>query len=374
MNKKKVISTILFVLLGGIFGYYIGKVISGNIPEHLFQKFHIAMILLVFPAFFFVIAWHEAGHAVAGLSQKFDFRMYIVGLLMWEKQHDKWHFSWNKNINTAGGMVVCLPTDKINLRQKFIIYAAGGPVASLILVVISYGIYIFSIDRGNVAIILGIFSLMIAFFSFLIFIATVIPLHTGGFYTDGARILRLLQGGNKSKFDILILNIIAQSSSGVRPKMLNISELEEALSIAKQINEPFGVYLHSFLHQLSFDKGDYENAEQHLLNYIAEIEHIPAGIESMVWLDAAFFYAFAKRDIAKAKEYMAKFKPTPIIPKAQELATEAILHFLEKDLDNTLVKIEAARKELPKMIDKGVAIALEEKLTKLKSECNSLRG
>jgi hypothetical protein len=291
--------------------------------------------------------------------------MYVVGPFMWSKEQTSWRFKWNTNVNTAGGMVICMPTGSDDLNRRFSIYAAGGPVASLVLTGFSYSLFLLLPSVGLQ--LLSYFFLITALLSFLIFIVTSIPMHMGGFYTDGARILRLNRGGDKARFDILILKIITSSSGGIRPKLLSVSDLEEASALAYQLKEPFGVYLLSYFHQVAFDAGEIEKAEKYLLEYIEKADAIPAGIRNAVWLDAAFFYAIAKSDLERATFYWNQFKPTAMIPKAQVFATEAAMSYLKKNLEKTKSAIESALKELPDMLDKGVAVALEEKMLNLKS-------
>jgi hypothetical protein len=83
-------------------------------------------------------------------------------------------------------------------------------------------------------------------------------------------------------------------------------------------------------------------------------------------LDAAFFYAYARKDAQQAEHYWNKFIPSAIIPKAQVYATEAALNLLTNKKELINQKIEAALIELPNMIDKGVGIALKDQLLHLK--------
>jgi hypothetical protein len=363
---KKILGLLSLALLGGFVGAFIGKMGFGASESTIPLSVKLASIALIIPAFILVIAWHEGGHAVAGIKMGFDFKMYVVGPFMWEKQSTGWHFKWNKNVNTAGGLVLCLPTDVVNLSNRFTVFAAGGPFASLLLTFFAYAIYqlIFRDNpTNNVSIeLLGSFFSITALLSLFIFFATAIPLRMGGFYTDGARILRLQKGGDVSRFESLMLKFITDTSSGVRPKLLNINELEEIKALAKQLNEPFGVYIHGICHQVAFDNGDIEKAEQYLLDYINEAENIPEGIRNMVWLDAAFFYAYEKRDLVEAEKFWQQYKPSPMIPKAQILATEATMSFLKGDIETTRLKRDAALKEIPNMIDRGVSIALRDKI------------
>lgn len=375
MNKKsklpKRLRFLLLLVFGGGMGYLVGRMLAVPSTNTIPPGMKLGMMALLIPAFLIVIAWHEAGHAVAGIKVGFDFQLYVVGPFMWEKDRSGWHFKWNKNVNTAGGLVLCLPVGAANLSRRFTMYAAGGPLASLLLTLLSWGLYVIFFQDNPASHpgveLAGTLLLFTALLSLLIFFVTAIPFHAGGFYSDGARVLRLLKGGDAAKFDILMLKIVTESTGGVRPKLLNLAEIAEAQTIAKRLNEPFGVYFHHFLHQAAFDGGDLDEAEKHLLDYIEEADKIPEGIRNGVWLDAAFFYAYAKKDLPTASRFWAQFKPTAMIPKAQILATEAALCAVKNEPEKMLSTIDAAMRALPDMMDKGMATALAEKLSLLKA-------
>ncbi|WP_462249784.1 M50 family metallopeptidase [Ferruginibacter sp.] len=371
MNKKKntqfkSLSFWVIMLVCLTLGFFAGKIGFSASAAAISKTTLITLALLFVPIFFIVIGIHEAGHALAGVWLNFDFRTYIVGPFMWDKEQTGWKFKWNKNVNTAGGLVVCLPVSTENLSKRFSIYAASGPIASLLLAALTYGIFRLISITGTGVEITAYSFFVISILSLVIFIATAIPMHIGGFSSDGARVLRLMGGGDKARFETLVIKIIADSTGGLRPKLLNINELTEAQILAKKLKAPFGVYLHGHFHQAAFDNGNIEKAEQHLLDYIKEADEIPQGIRNGVWLDAAFFYAFAKQDIDVATKYWNEFKPTAIIPKAQVFATEAAMSVLINENDISLRKIEASLNEIHNMIDKGGAVALQEKLLQLK--------
>jgi hypothetical protein len=229
-NIRKIAAFILMIALGGVVGFLIGKLghswgqdaRTTSLPAYAM----IAMPLLFILSFLIVIAIHEGGHALVGVWMKFDFRMYVVGPFMWEKEQTGWQFKWNKNVNTMGGMVICLPSGNENLSKRFSLYAAGGPMASLVLAAFSYGVFLllsFMALDGIIFPLLRNFFMITGLLSIVIFVVTAIPVHMGGFYSDGARILRLQRGGDKARFDVLTLKIITSSASGTRPKLLNIS-------------------------------------------------------------------------------------------------------------------------------------------------------
>jgi hypothetical protein len=370
-KKKKTLSFIIFFSISIVIGYFIGMLI-GESSLVVSKTTLIIVLLSLIPSFFIVIAIHEAGHAYAGIKVNFDFRMYVIGPFLWAKEQNRWLFKWNKNVNTAGGLVICLPIDTYNLNKRFATYAAGGPLASLLLAVLSFLFFVI-IKNLNTQNHLGLeitssLFLLIAVFSFFILLATAIPFHTGGFSSDGARVLRILNGGEAARFELLILKMISLSTSGTRPKEIDINELTEALDIAKKLKLPQGVYLHGMLHQAEFDLGNIENAEIHLKNYLADIDEIPAGMHNIVYLDAVFFYAFAKEDLIVAENYWQKFKPNAFVTKAQIAASEACLLILRHDFTEVEAKIKTCLSEIPNMLDQGNGKALKEKMVLLQQQ------
>ena len=346
-------------------GYFVGRFGLANVPG-ISPKIILILILLFLPIFLLVIAVHELGHAVTGVMVNFDFTMYVVGPFMWNKENGKWKFGWNKNVNTAGGLVMCLPKSTENLKEKFTAFALGGPLASLLFAAVCWAIaqsLPFQMSAASIPEqVLKSSMYMLSVVSFLIFLITIIPMHLGGFSSDGARALRLMRGGEAARLEVLVLSLATQSSSGMRPRLLDQVKLKEALELAQRIKAPTEVYLHAYFHQAAWDNGDVEISEQHLLNYIEQADEVPEGMRNAVWLDAAFFYALAKKDIATAEKYWGRYKPTAMIPKAQLLATEASFLYARNEHEMAKPKIAAALLELPNMMDKGIALALKEKL------------
>ena len=371
-NKKasKIFAVALLMMLGAAAGFFAAKAgaaAASSMPAPVL----ITLTILFIPAFFFVIALHEGGHALAGVWMNFDFRMYVVGPFLWDKEQSGWKFKWNKNVNTSGGLVICIPTSSDKVSKRFSIYAAGGPVASLLTALLAYGIY-----KGCQQLAFGsqvgqIFThlwMVIAFLSAAVFVVTSIPLHAGGFSSDGARIIRLLSGGDTARFEVLLLKMISSSMAGNRPAHLNKEELLEAQTLAKKLNAPMEVYIYYFLYQAALDREELDEAEVQLNEYIREAEAIPEGIRGSVWIEAAFFYAFVKRDLQKAGEYFEMYKPAALIPLAMVYATQAAMAMLKNELTEAGIMIDKALKEIPNMMDRGIANALHEKLTAMKAQ------
>lgn len=208
---------------------------------------------------------------------------------------------------------------------------------------------------------------MTSFLSLLIFGITSLPFHTGGFYSDGARVIRFMRGGDVARFDLLLLKIITGSASGIRPRDLSLVEIIEAKQLALKLQAPMGVYIHSYHYQIELDNSDIEQAEMHLQNYVKLADDVPGGIRNAVWLDAAFFYAAIKQDLSKAEFYWKQFAPSALIPQSMVFATEAALSWLNHDKTVFEEKYQAALRELPNMLDRGVGIALHDRLEELRN-------
>lgn len=367
-NHSQKITTILLALGGGIVGFF-GAQVGMEAAKTISTPAFITLLTLFIPAFFLVIALHEGGHALAGTYVKFNFKLYAVGPFLWEKEMSGWKFKWNKNVNTSGGMVICIPTGSEALSKRFAFYVAGGPLSSLVGAGIFYLIAIALPTPHNtfLEITSGLVWILAAL-SAVIFIMTALPFHAGGFSSDGARVLRLFRGGDVARFEVLLVKIIASSMGGVRPSLLNQDELDEAMVLSKKINAPMGVYLNSFFFQAAWDRNQLDEAEAHLANYLNESVAIPEGIRSSVYLDAVFFYAYAKNDLEKALHFWKQFKPSAIIPKSISLAAEAAIQLLQHKHHQALTQIEKAIAELPNMMDKGSAHALKERLLRMKAQ------
>ena len=53
-----------------------------------------------------------------------------MGPFSWKQAAGRVRFVWNTNLNTAGGMALCVPPDDHNLRCRFMAFALGGPLGS----------------------------------------------------------------------------------------------------------------------------------------------------------------------------------------------------------------------------------------------------
>lgn len=362
--------TLIMTIGGGAIGFFVAQA-GMKASSHLPPTVMFPLLALLIPSFFLVIALHEGGHAFVGVKVNFEFRFYVVGPFLWEKESGQWKFKWNKNVNTFGGMVLCLPTDSNNLSKRFALYAAGGPLASLLTALLFVAVHALLVTSTSSTVVMQIlthWTWVLFLLSSVIFLVTAVPFHSKGFSSDGARVLRLYRGGDTATFEVLLLKFIASSSNGMRPSALNRKEMKEALQLAEKIQAPMGLYFHYYYFYHAFDTQDINLAEEHLLAYVSKSHLIPQGLHYGVYLDAAFFYAAAKRDLEKAEYYYQQFKPSALLSKSQVHATEAAIAMLKKEYSQATLLIDKAKTEIPNILDRGIGVFIEEKLGEMKRE------
>lgn len=376
MNTKKTKKrqhTILGILSGIIAGAGIGYLFgsfgfdTGAGANHSVMVKLTLVPLAVF-SILLVIAIHELGHLLAGWSQQFEFRYISVGPILFEKELDQLRFKWNKNFNTYGGFVICLPNDQVRLTKRFAVFTAGGPLASIL-----YGLLLLLILRHSTinqeavsGYFLHAFVLMNCVFTLCIGLLALIPMHTEGLTSDGGRLLNLLKGGPNAQIETTLLQYITLAAAGTRPALFAPEPLLQA--IALPVESPMKPYLHSMLYSYYLDVKDLEKAAFHLDAYLQHAANVPKGYVATLYLEKAWFEARYHKNVALATEYFQKEKFGVMVAQAQVLRTEAAIAFAEGNKELAVAKAAAAIKELPKLIDKGAAIAEKEWLQEMLQE------
>jgi hypothetical protein len=368
---RKILGFLMGVLMGAAISY-LGLMLIGpksGISHPWYVK--LALIPIAIAALWFAIAFHELGHVLAGLSQKFKFRLIAVGPLMLEQELGRLKFKRNTNFNTYGGLALCLPTDDRQLGRRFAIFAAGGPIASLLLsVLLLFGLIWIQLDTTTPLLFLlesGLF--LICLISFGIGILTSIPMQADGFTSDGGRIWNLLKGGPAAQIEMALLHAVAQGSAGIRPALIDPEPLLTALEYS--VNSPYKTYLNAILYNHYQDRGDLENAGSFLEAYLSGAETVPKGYLAIISLEKAWFEARYHRNPDEAKAYFFREKIGVMVPKSQVLRAEAAIAFAEENYSLAAYKAHAAIAELPKLMDQGAAIAEKEWLQTLLSACSN---
>jgi hypothetical protein len=316
-----------------------------------------AAILVAAMVYMLCIGVHEGGHLAAGLLAGYRPLLLIVGPLRIEWSGGRTTLGFNRTIALAGGLAVCTPVGVYDLRRRTMIMAAGGPLASLLLGVQSLAIWqagaaglaspapIVSV-AGSILLVLGIVSLAIG-------VITLLPMRAGGFYSDGARILRLLRDDADTEREVALLALTGYTLGGARPR-----EWDPALvALAAGIRDggAFEVGGLQFAHLHALDSGDIEAARAYLEEALARMHQLPAAARNPVQLGAAVFFALYDRDAARARQCLDAAGPGGglLSTPHQRLLADAAVRLAEGDVSGAASAAAAARELMEHGLDRG---------------------
>ncbi|GHA53487.1 hypothetical protein GCM10007389_00830 [Pontibacter akesuensis] len=357
-------------------GFFCGAFIAdffASDEKSLPLPYKLCIVLWLPIAFILPVALHELGHVAAGLLLGFRFRSYTVMIFHFYKEDERLKFKLiANNAKSFLGLALCLPPSGLNrneLTRRFAWYAFGGPAANFILggtLLVPYFLSWSEIGKATpVTYTLATFALLCGVISLLLFLINIIPNKSGGFYTDGARILNVLRGGDQAFLDSAILSVMAASMGGAPPEELDEALLEEAAALP--VESIFINYCHAYLYNLNLQRNQLAKARHHLRVYAAAVAQLPAMAQGSVWLELAFFEAM-NGDLELAKEHYAKAVPSPFLTRDMFLRAEAAIALKEATFAQAQSLALEAQANLKHNPDKGAAKAYHRWLNQIVQE------
>lgn len=343
------------LLLGAALGGFLGRYGAVAVKSGQWSKGQAAALLALLPvAWLLAVLLHELGHVLAGRVQHFRFRWLVVGPLMWKQEAGRLRFAWNKNLNLAGGMALCLPPSEGDLRRRFMAFAAGGPLGSVAWAAVALGAYaLLPVAASAVGQVLAAGLAASGGISGLLAVTTLIPMHVGGFYSDGGRVLHLWRRDAAGQLDLALITTMAHSMAGTRPRHLPLGLLEAAVALPAAL--PFMLYAHYYLYLAALDARQPEQAAQHLAAYRAQLPAQPVALQATGWLESAFFAAAYQHDLPAARAFQQQARPSVLVTADVTARVDAALARLANDPGQALASAQAALQALPRSLDQGSA-------------------
>lgn len=366
LNWKGLAAIVLMAGVGLAVGYGIGKWVKNNdttgdagtlAPEGALE-WVLFLLILGFSAWV-VIAIHELGHLVAGLAQGFRFGLYIAGPLGFRNEAGRPVAFWNRDNRSFGGIAATLPRrfqDPL-LTRKFAWVVAAGPLTSLLWTFIGLGLngWFGSADplplwaKG-----LAWFGLISGLGSLFIFVATAFPVRSsGGFMSDGARLLSLLRGGPGSELEQLTLSMAGLLSEGrsygeFPPEVIQRLNIPQARSVSE-----LGAWATSL--QYHMEREEPVAAADFARRLAAGLADSPPFVRYVYGRDLAFYYAFIEKNKTEAHAWWGDVAGYgEKMPDATFIRIKAALALLDGDPAEAR-RLEAdARKRLPGLMLQGL--------------------
>lgn len=383
INIKKVLTFLVLMAAGGGLGFLVSKMSMGGtnnglqlLPGYVAPKpLKLTLILpLLALAIFLVILIHELGHVLGGWLARFDFKMLVVGPLKITRQNGRLVWERNRIISMAGGLASMLPRPGQNIKRGMLLLTVGGPLASVVLAAACLGLgrhegikaWMASVLPAPLAYGLVLFAMLMGIFSAVIGLVTLVPNRAGGFYSDGARLLNLLRGGQQTEAEMLFLNLFTSSAAGLRPRNYDPVILDKMLSLQAPVLYRSYFYLYKYYQQM--DLGQTEKAGYWLEQCLQHAKGVPPTVLQALYTEAAFYYAWINKDATRARQALDENGRGALTETTTLARAEAALALLEAQPEAARNWIEKGRKALPNAADRGGAQLEADLLTAMEEE------
>ena len=325
-----------------------------------------AVDLLVLPLLILlVLAVHELGHLLGGMSRGMRFLLLIVGPMQWVRSAEGVSFKWHRNVGLMGGLAAATPDPDRPLHPQLERLIVGGPLASLLLAAAAIGLSTVLDGRP------GAYAAIVGFFSATIFLATATPLQAGGFMSDGMQLLELRRGGSAVTDRQLLMRLMSLSQAGTRPRDWDPELVRQALSLGESVPlRRIAGRLFAFYHAL--DRGDAQDVAMHAAWLAGQLDGYPQGFRQSITLELCLVAAQAG-DLAAAREWWQRSRGG-VADAARRALSEASLAALEGDDARVRRSIAAGRKALSRGMDPGINVLTADQLDGLERRLHEPRG
>lgn len=298
--------------LAAVAGYFAGQFMWSRWgrAQHLPFTRGLLFWLFFLAAALIETAFHEAGHATAGLALGMKLRIFIVGPFQWGIRDGRWRFQFlPAKFLSLGGAAGVVPTDPRQSRWYEICMIAAGPLASLCTGLIALAAAIHA--KGTPYQPAWQFFSLMATFGLVSFAVNLVPVRPEALYSDGARIYQLLSGGQWADLHRALAIVQSTAVTPLRPRDYDIEAIQRASRSFTQGRQALLLRLLASSHFL--DSGNLPQAREVLAEaesiYHESARDIPADLYTVFVFDNAFL----RRDAASARlwwDRMESKKPT----------------------------------------------------------------
>ncbi|MCB0214609.1 MAG: hypothetical protein KDJ52_35040, partial [Anaerolineae bacterium] len=314
----------------------------------------------------------ELGHLVAGWLVNFQFVALIVGPVKISKNSNGLTITYSGfKAGQLQGRTLSVPNDAQYLRRRFLWFYAGGPLATLLqlLVMLFIGVLMNGMTISYFA--RQLFSTF-TFASALILLFTIFPYRSQEVCTDGFSLWILLFDNNRTEYIVEFQRMAIASKLGTRLSDLNLEPLLNTLTKLKTAQDKLVIQLLYYRHLL--DQADATRAAAPLDQCLDLLSQIPNKLIAVfVFAEAAYYEARYNQNALASKKWLDLAKP--IYEKNQWLVNRHILKraesatlLAEGDLAGGYLAAQEGLKLLEQCADPGYVQSERDWLTQLAEE------
>jgi hypothetical protein len=267
-----------------VVGGLIGVAIAGDAFRPL------DVIALMVPVLFLGILVHELGHAAAGLLAGFEFRRLVVGPLAFTREARRYRLRFMGKRFLAGGYTMMLPPSPEGLRRGWLLFGAGGPIATLLL----FGLVPF-LPWRLLAEALLMANLILAASSW-------IPWENRGHYTDAKLIQILLRKGPEAERFSAVLYLVTLDGQGIPPRDWSP---EVVAKLSRDGGRNFAASARMLLHIHARNSAPAAEVAAALEQVLAISDQMSGSQRLAYFAEAAYFQAVNNRNAELARDWLA---------------------------------------------------------------------
>jgi hypothetical protein len=203
----------------------------------------------------------------------------------------------------------------------------------------------------------------LAFFggcSLIIGLATLVPGTTGGFYTDGMRLLRMWRNHPAARRDTAVF-ALAVLQFAERPRDWNLELVEQACAVDDGTFYDVEGRRLAYLHAL--DTCDVERAYRLLQEALDRHALYPSAAQSLLTMEAAFFEGAIRHDADAAARWMAASTDGGLLDESTHLRAKVAVRWAAgQSVTDVLTEAHNAVADCP---ERGLAAAVHDWLSSL---------
>ncbi|HMC88172.1 MAG TPA: M50 family metallopeptidase [Gemmataceae bacterium] len=334
-----------------------------------------------------VVTIHECGHVLAALVTGFRLSQITIGPWQLVREGRRLRPRLNRSLGRPVAFVQAAPINDRNLRRRVALYVSGGILANVVTgaACLLLAEWLNRVTQPpdiprqpaawrTVALLmprsLGVASLNVAAILTLgVALQNLVPVQRRGHASDGTKLLDLLSTGPRAERRLLPLTLTAALLRGERPKAWKPDEVERLLALRD--GSAYDGSANLFAYYYFVDTGQIERAGQFVDLFVAQLADCPAGHESSLFLEAAYFVGFHRRDPVQARAWLIKSAGGQV-EKQTRLRAEAAVLLAEGRCEEAAAVALQGLAAAPESADPGGAIAeaewLENILTAAKQQ------
>ena len=249
-------------------------------------------------------AIHELGHLLGGWLAKLRFYLLVVGPFKISRETGKLHLSLSRG-GAFNGLAASIPEQIYNLRRRMLLFALGGPVASLLLALLA-GALFYGLPP-NVSAWVGECAAITAVYSLIFFLTSMKPgTYPNGMPADGGRILMLLQNGAEAKRWCALVALNSVDVQGQRPRDWDETMVQQVMTGLDASSE--GMMARLLVYQWAVDNGRF--AQAHLLlddAFALRASRFPGAIGRFT-LEKAYLLACQQNNPVEGREWLERLR------------------------------------------------------------------